>query len=150
MKRFIHAIWLFAMASIAIPAFGQSYVNESATTTLPTTYSVAAATTNTTIASSNIVIAVTRARYVTLQPVLELNGAGTTAVVLLFDESTDGTNWEPSAHSVSVTPAGTASKTTVQNVQLEGIGFLRLAEIRNPNSAAVTNLNVKYSFKTGL
>lgn len=148
MKRFIGAI-LFLLA-FAFGAAAQSYVQDTITSTLPTTYSVAATTTNTTIASSNIIASVTRSKYVTLQPIFKLQGAGTSAVVFLFDESTDGSTWESSAHSVSVTAAGTTQVTTVQNVQLEGIGFLRLAEIRNPNGTAVTNLSVKISYKTGL
>ncbi len=151
MKRFIKAISLvLGFVAAAFSSVGQSYVQENIASVLPSTYSVAAATTNTTIASSNVIAAVTRSRYVTLQPIFKLTGSGTTAVVLVFDESTDGSTWESAAHTVSVTAAGTTEVTAVQNVQLEGIGFLRLGAIRNPNAEAVTNLSVKISYKTGL
>jgi hypothetical protein len=82
---------LFAFAGTAL---GQLEVG-TLTTPLPSTYSVAAATTNTTIASSNLVISVTRGANVAIMPIVKLQGAGTTAVVFLFDESVDGSNWSP-------------------------------------------------------
>ena len=139
-----------AMFAFAGTAFGQLEVG-TLTTPLPSTYSVAAASTNTTIASSNLVISVTRGANVAIQPIFKLQGAGTSAVVFLFDESLDGVNWSPVG---SITASVTASTTTqVQDVANHSIGalpFLRLAEIRNPNATALTNLTIKYSIKTGL
>lgn len=148
MKRF--TVFITAMLALAFGANGQSYVNDTITSTLVSTYSVAATTTNTTIASSNIIAAVTRSSYVTLQPIFKLQGAGSSAVVFVFDESTDGSTWESAAHTVSITADTTNQVTLVQNVQLEGIGFLRLGAVRNPNASAVTNMSVKISYKTGL
>ena len=115
------------------------------TTPTLTTNAIPATTTNTTIRSSTI--SVTAGLNVAIQAQLNLADAGTTAIVLKFDESLDAANWESSAHSVTITPNGTNTVTTVANVALNAIGFLRLSSVENPNSEAIENLVVKNAEK---
>jgi hypothetical protein len=102
------------------------------------------AVTNSTVRAT---IPATRSANIALQVSIALAGAGTSAVVCRFDESVDGSNWEASAHSVSVTANGTNTVTTVANVAVNAIGFLRLSSIENPNAEDVT-VTIKYADKT--
>lgn len=139
-----------AMFALAISSVAQVEV-ATMTTSLPSTYSVAAATTNTTISGSNIVVSVTRGANVAIQPIFKLQGAGTSAVVFLFEESVDMATWAAvGSISVSVTASSTNQVTDLSNHSIGALPFLRLAEIRNPNASAITNLSIKYSIKSGL
>lgn len=111
--------------------------------------SFAATSTNATWASSNYVAAPVRSSAITLQTTLKLTGAGTTAIVLKFDSSVDRVKWMTGTHSVTITPAGTSEVTDVENVTIGAIPFLRLSSVENPNSAAATNITVKWVGKRG-
>lgn len=109
-------------------------------TGLPPTFSVAAASTNTTLASSNIVFSVAAGQKAAVQMTHKLTGAGTSAVVWKFDVSNDKVRWKPLAYSVSVTAAGTNEVSNLENLDVGAALFLRLARCENPNASAVTNV----------
>lgn len=146
MKLFKQLFVLLVLLVLVFPAAAQSY-SVNSTTLAGGTNNVPLASTNAAVA---IVIPVVRANNVAITASFKLTGAGTTAVVFRLDESVDGSTWESSAHSLSVTPAGTTTVVGVGNVAVNGIGYLRLQTIENPNATSVTNLVFKYGFKSGL
>lgn len=112
------------------------------------TFNIAASTTNTTIGSSNLaVIVATRAIDIAIQPQFKLTGAGTSPVVLKFDESIDNSNWTVATRSITITPSGTTLVSKMANFTVGAAGYLRLSQIENPNAEAVTNLVIKYAQK---
>lgn len=143
-KKFISALALCALASVSAAA--QSY-NLQTTAFNGGTGNVSLSSTNTT---TNPVFVGTKASTMTIQAQFKLDGAGTTAVMFLFDSSVDGTIWAPRTHSLLITPAGTAVKGAITNVPLGSIGYLKLVAIENANSQNITNLYLKYSTKNGL
>lgn len=116
---------------------------------LPVT-TIASTTTNSSLSSSNITFVVPQSGNVCIQPAFALTSSGTTAVVFRFDASANGSDWESGAFSVSVTPAGTTRVTKCGNAAINGIPFLRLGSIENPNANAVTNLTIWFSAKPGV
>lgn len=117
---------------------------------LPSTWSLAAATTNTTIRDSNIVVALPRSSVALLSTALKLQGSGTSVIKLLFDHSVDKTKWVNNAFTQSVTAAGT---TEVVDHEIDSIGnviFIRLGGYENPNAAAATNITIKAIGKAGI
>ncbi len=144
MKKLIFGI--AGLAMLAVSAFAQLSIETVPTLTGGTNF-VAATSTNTGYA---IPITVTRAGNVSIQPILKLQGAGTSVVVMRVDRSVDGNTWEAAAHSLSVTMAGTAVATSVTQIACNGTAFYRISSIENPNATALTNILVKYSFKPGL
>lgn len=146
MKYIFGLIVLAVAALVAAPAQAQSYNLRSATilSNSVTTTLIAASATNSTVRST---IPATKGDNLSLQCTVTLAGSGTSVVVFKFDESVDGVSWESSAHSVSVTAAGTTAVTTVANVAVNGIGYLRLSSIENPN-AQIATVAIKYAQKT--
>lgn len=142
MKKFIAII-----AGLAICAAAHAQYSLQTTTLNGGTNNVAASTTNSVTAP---VIAATRASDVALQATFKLTGSGTSAVVFVFDESIDNSNWESASRTLSVTAAGTSTVSNVGNYTLGGAGYLRLSSVQNPNAAAITNLVLKYSLKPGI
>lgn len=145
MKLFKPLSFLVLLA-LTMSATAQSY-SINTTTLTGGTNNVALTSTNSAV---GIVIPVVRANNVAITANFKLTGAGTTAVVFRLDESVDGATWESSAYSLSVTPAGTSTVVGVGNIAVNGIGYLRLQTIENPNATSVTNLVFKYGFKSGL
>ena len=145
--KYIFGLIVLAVAGLfAVPAQAQSYnlrsaviLSNSVATTL-----IASEATNSTVRST---IPATKGDNLSLQCTVTLAGAGTSAVVFKFDESVDGVSWESSAHTVSVTAAGTTPVTTVANVAVGSIGYLRLSSIENPNAQVLT-VAIKYAQKT--
>lgn len=117
---------------------------------LPAGFSVAAGTTNTAIASSNVVFEVTRGTQIAVQPKFRLTGSGTSDVVFMFETSVDAVTWSASQLSVSVTATGTNVTSALATLNVGGAGFLRLSAVENPNGAAVTNLVIATAYKVGL
>lgn len=111
------------------------------------TNNVAASTTATMTAP---VLSFTRSTYGTVQASYVLTGAGTSAVVFTFDESLDGTTWVPSTRTLSVTASGTTAVSGLSNYLMGGSGYLRLKSVNNANATAVTNLAIKFSYKSGI
>lgn len=146
MKKLLSFVLLFA-ALLAVPTVeAQSYNLSSATITSNsvTITAIAASATNTTVRAS---IPATRSANLGLQGTISLAGAGTSAVVLKFDESLDGANWESAAHSLTITANGTNSVTTVSTIALNAIGYLRLSSVENPNAQVLT-VGIKFASKT--
>lgn len=136
-------LFLFSLTALllaAVPAHAQYNIGSA------TVANISATTTN---SSVGLVIAATRGQSVAIQPRLQLSGAGTTAVTFVLDRSVDGVTWEPAFATFAVTPAGTAVVTAVSNQTLGSVGYLRINEIRNPNSSAINNLTVKWAQKVG-
>lgn len=125
-------------------ALGQYQVNE--TSLNGGTANVAATTTN---SVTTPLFTVKRAQNVAIQSTFKLTGAGTSSVVFTLDSSVDASNWVTGTHSLSVTPSGTSVVSGILKIDTGGVGYFRLSAIANPNSAAVTNLVMKYSFKPG-
>lgn len=146
MKLFKQLLVFLVLLVLAIPASAQSY-NLVSTALTGGTNNVALTTTNATFA---VTIPAERANNIAVQVTMKMNAAGTTNVVFKFDESLDGTNWETSAHSLTITPAGTSDVTGVLNVAVGGIGYLRLRTVENPNTSSITNIVLKYAAKRGL
>lgn len=141
--RLIYLVFLLALVgavhaqqySVA-PHFVPS-TNGASTTLNGGTNNIAAATTNT----YNSVITLTKYDEVALQPIFQLTGAGTSAVVFRFSKSVDGTNFIADAsRTISVTAAGTTVVSGISNQLVGAVGYLRLDTIENPNASAVTNL----------
>lgn len=144
MKKFnslLAAITAMAALLLAAPAAQAQYILGAV---LGGTNNVAATTTNT---SFTTVVQATKALDIAIQPSFRLTGAGTSAVVIKFDESNDMLNWKVAARSISVTANGTNTVSNVANFTVGGVGYLRLSQVENPNATAVTNLTVKYSQK---
>ena len=74
-------------------------------------------------------------------------GAGTTAVTFDVDWSGDATNWVTGYGRISVTPAGTATVTGIWSTNVGPVGYIRIANVGNPNASAITNLNLKVIVK---
>jgi hypothetical protein len=104
---------------------------------------VAAATTNSTIRGT---IYAGRGLDVAIQPIFQLDGTGTSAVVFNFDESLDNVNWATNTRSISVTASGTNVVTSLSDFTIAS-GFLRLSSVQNPNAQNITNLVIKTSQK---
>lgn len=109
------------------------------------TNNIAATTTNSYSFSYHV-----RGSQISVQPVFKLTGAGTTALVFVLDTSLDNSNWKTSAHRIGLAAAGTTSVTTISNITVGAIGYVRLASVENDNANAVTNLTVIFSSKDGL
>lgn len=146
MKNIFGLLIIAVAALLTAPVQAQSYNLRSATITSNsvTVTAVEASITNSTVRAT---IPATKGDTLALQVSVTLAGAGTSAVVCKFDESVDGTNWESSAHSVSVTASGTSTITTVANISVGSIGYLRLSSVENPN-AQVATVAIKYAQKT--
>ena len=145
MKKFT-ALFL-AAAGILFAGAAQAQYSIQTTTLNGGTNNVAASTTNSVTAP---VLAFTRSTYGVVQTTFKLTGAGSSTVVLTFDESVDNSNWDLATRTLSVTANGTTAVTGLSNYTLGGAGYLRLSSVENPNAAAITNLVVKYSYKPGL
>lgn len=150
MKSLKALVSLVAFAAIAFftpAAQAQSYnqINSG----FAATFNIAATSTNTTVAATNgASIYATKANYLAIQPSFKLTGSGTSTVVFKFDESVDGTNWKIASRNISVAANGTTAVATVLNLTDACPGFFRLSQIENPNSTALTNISVVYSYKT--
>jgi hypothetical protein len=146
LKNIVSLIAFAALAFFTLPANAQSYnlgYIGGSTANSP------ASTDNTTWYTTNsAVIAVTKASNVALQVEHKLNGAGTSAIIFRFAASADGTTWTDSYLLVTNTAAGTTLVSSTRDVSVGAIGFLRLTSINNANANAVTNLFVRYAFKT--
>ena len=146
MKKFLK-IALAAIAAIAMAGNALAQYTLQSTSLNGGTANVAAATTN---AVTTPVLTVVKSSDVAIQASFKLTGAGTSAVVFNFDESIDNSSWKSNSRTLSVTPAGTTTVVNMGNYTLGGAGFLRLSSVQNPNSAAITNLVLKYSYKSGI
>lgn len=142
------ALALIAFAAIALTqsvqaqSYNISYIG-GATANSP------ASTDNTTWYTTNSTpIAITKASNVALQVESKLQGAGTSAVIFRFGASADGVTYTSNYLLVTNTAAGTTLVSSVRDVAVGGIGFLRLESINNANATAVTNLFVRYAFKS--
>lgn len=147
MKRIISSLIciITLMAFLAIPAQAQYDIR--VTSLNGGTNNLAATSTN---SSVGVLIEATRSANVVFQPIFKLDGAGTTAVTFVLDQSADNANWISGTHSITVTPAGTSTVSVSTNISVGAVGFLRLNQIRNPNASAITNLTFKYATKRGL
>lgn len=128
-----------AMLSLALPASAQLK-----TETVSMTNWVAVTTTNTSIGSA--VIDASRVKDVALQITCKLQGSGTTAIPFVVQRSVDGSNWAD-AFTISITPAGTATKTVLTNINTQAIPYWRIYSIQNDNASAITNLVAVYTLK---
>jgi hypothetical protein len=112
----------------------------------------AAASTNSTYASvSQTAASFNVPNHATLpvQVSFKLAGSGTTAVVFKFDESIDGSVWVANAYSISVTANGTNVVANTGKFTLDGMPYLRLQTIEQPNATALTNLTLTIIKKSG-
>lgn len=103
---------------------------------------------STTTADLGSAIGVTKSGEVGLQVAFGLTGAGTTACNFKFATSLDGTTYDVGKHTITLVPAGTATVNTNLTVDVGAAGYLKLISITAANnSAAMTNIVVKYSKK---
>lgn len=144
-SKFLKVFAAFAFA-FAMPAFAQ--FDGPKTLTVPA--SVAAATTNTTYASSNWTAVSVNGSKLGVGLTFKLQGAGTSAVVFKFDASLDGASWETAAYSVTATAAGTTAVTKNGNFDLGALPYVRLSSVENPNASAVTNIVIRYGNKRSI
>ena len=137
-----------ALIGLAFPAVqAQSYnqVNSG----FAATFNIAGASTNTTVAATNgSAIYITKANAIAIQLTFKLTEAGTSTVVSKWDESVDGTTWKIASRSISLAATGTTTVGTVLNLTDVCGGFMRLSQIENPNTGALTNVVMKYVYKT--
>jgi hypothetical protein len=146
MKSIKNMLALIAFMALAFTAHAQSYNQGSI---LGGTANSPASTDNTTYYTTNsTVIPCTKATEIALQLEHKLQGAGTSAVVARFDESVDGITWTASTRLMTNTSAGTTLVSKTQTFTVGAVGYIRLASINNSSATAVTNLIVKYAFKT--
>jgi hypothetical protein len=150
MKTIKSAVSLIAFAILAlaftVPVKAQSYNLKYIGG--PTANSPASTDNTTWYTTNSAVIAVTKASDVALQVDSKLQGAGTSAVIFRFAASADGASWTSSYLLVTNTANGTTLVSSTRNLTLGGIGFLRLESINNANATAVTNLFVRYAYKS--
>lgn len=98
---------------------------------------VAASSTNTT--PGNGVIGWNDGQVGVLQTSVIATNLASTAVVVYFDTSLNGTDWVASQYSYSVTPNGTNAATAIAKITNSvGGKWLRFGNIENPNTNAVT------------
>lgn len=139
------AIALFALASLSAQA--QSYNLKDAG--FASTFNIAGASTNTTLSATNgSAITIGNSVYLAIQLAFKLTEAGTSTVVAKFDESVDGSTWKVASRSISVAATGTTTVGTVLNITDAGAKFFRLSQLENPNTGALTNITLKYAYKT--
>jgi hypothetical protein len=144
--QFIALAAVAALVSFA-PVQAQSY--NIATCAFASTFNIAGASTNTTVSATNgAAITIGNGVYVAIQPTFKLTEAGTSTVVFNFDESVDGSTWKVASRTISVAANGTTTVGTVLNITDAAAKFFRLSQIQNPNTGALTNIVVKYAYKT--
>jgi len=138
----------FAAFLLMAPAVQAQSYNQS-TCGFAATFNIAGASTNTTVAATNgAAITIGNGVYLAIQPTFKLTEAGTSTVVLKFDESVDGSTWKIASRSISVAANGTTTVGTVLNITDAAAKFFRVSQIENPNTGALTNIVVKYAYKT--
>lgn len=138
---------LFLIAALP-SAIAQGYTAYAAQTLIAGgTNNVAAATTNT----YTQVLTLTRQREVAVQISFKSTGTNSSTIGFDFLPSVDGTTFDTAnaAHSLNFAANGTTTVVVVTNlVAPAGIGYLKLASVRNPNATqAITNLSVIYAVK---
>jgi hypothetical protein len=117
---------------------------------LPSTYAFTAATTNTTLRSSNVVFSLPRSATAVIAQTIKLQGAGSSAVVTSWDSSIDGSKWVLDEFTVSTTADTTNAVTSFGALTIGPRLFLRLGGYQNPNATAVTNMSINAMGKIGL
>lgn len=138
-----------AVASlIAIPAAAQ--VVGPTTLGLPSTFSVTAASTNTTYTGSNWMASAVSGSKLGVAISFKLTSTGTSAVVFKFDSSLDGSKWESAAFSVTQAANGTNEVTKHGNFDVSALPYIRLSAIENPNANAITNVTIRTGHKRGI
>lgn len=147
LKSIVSMIAIAAFMLIAPATQAQSY--NLSTCGFASTFNIAGASTNTTVAATNgSSITIKGTAILAIQPTFKLTEAGTSTVVFKFDESVDGSTWKIASRSVSVAATGTTTVGTVLNITDACANFFRLSQIENPNTGALTNIVVKYAYKT--
>lgn len=147
-RKFIAGLAGAVAALVALPAAAQTFDGPK-NLTVPA--SVAAASTNTTYASSNWTASAISGSKMGVGVTFKLTGSGSSTVVLKFDASLDGATWETAAYSVSAAANGTTAVVKNANFDLGALPYVRLSSIENPNaSSAVTNLVIRYGNKRGI
>lgn len=146
MKSILHTFRLIALACTALIALalGPAAQAQFRDTPVVITNVVPATTTNT--SPGTAIIDATRVKDVSVQWVLRLTGAGTTAIPFVVQRSVDGANWA-TAFSISLTPSGTNYVTTTTNINAQAFPYFRVYSIQNDNASAITNLAVTYGVK---
>lgn len=131
------------LALCAIAATAQQYT----ASTISCTNNVPNNTTTT--ANLGSAIGATKYDEVAVQITYALNGAGTTACTFNFLTSVDGETYNTTApHAITFVPAGATAVSTNLNITLGSKGYIKLGSIvAANNSAAMTNIVVKYAFK---
>jgi hypothetical protein len=103
-------------------------------------------------AVTTAVIPLTKYDKTTLFGTWKLDGAGTNNVVLTFDRSVDGTNWDTKDPYVFTVPnTGTTTVNWLTNLTVDTMGYIRLKTIVNGTAGqAMTNLTIKAATKPKL
>ncbi len=78
--------------------------------------------------------------------------ASTSNVVYVLHRSIDGSRYDTNREiTVTIPSTGAATNNYTTNISCSGIGYIRLAAIRNTTSiTTMTNFGVTYAIKTGL
>lgn len=139
----LRVLMLVCLALIALALAPQAQAQFRDTAVVITNV-VPATTTNT--SPGTAVIDATRVKDVSVQWVLRLTGAGTTAIPFVVQRSVDGANWA-TAFTISVTPSGTNWATVMTNINAQAVPYYRIYSIQNDNASAITNLAVTYGVK---
>jgi hypothetical protein len=101
--------------------------------------------------TNNTAFSVQQWNNIAIQSTTVLTNGETSAITYAFDKSLDGLNWQTGAFSWTMPATGLATNTTVTNVTVGAVRWLRLGSINN----AATNgqlriIGLSYSGKIGL
>lgn len=136
--RTLFALALFATLTVSAQSYRVVTVMSGGTNT------VAASTTS----AVNLPTAVSQQTDAGLQISLASTAGATGNVTFLLDRSVDGQTYETSPYfSITVAYNGTSTVTVFTNLDVRGVGTLRLKSIQTPATYAATNISVKLSQK---
>lgn len=144
MKKLFSLIFV-AISLIAFTSHAQSYsapiVLSTGITNIPgsTAYN----------ASSNAIIDCTRSQVISIQVSVKSDGANTANTGYEFARSLDRSNWDTTQKITLFVPNnGTTASTCCTNINVGGVGYLKLISITNAAASAVnTNILIQYSIK---
>jgi hypothetical protein len=146
-KTMLTAVLMLALVFCAGVVSAQQYTP--ATVTTGWTFLTKAGTSN---APTTAVITCTKYDEVAIAASVTGLANSTQTVAIVLAPSVDGTNYATqtgSRHTIQVTLAGAATKTTVTNLSVNGIGYLHVISAEYPDDAAAycTNVVLKYVLK---
>lgn len=129
------------MCAAALPAVAQQYELKS----FGAATNYAAETTNS-ITSAKVTL--TKHDLTAVEVSFNLDGSGTSAVVVKVHESLDGTNFDDTVlQSISLTASGTNTVRAIVPLNVGAVGYLGVRSLENPNASGITNLVIRAAIK---